>query len=200
MKPYLIILLALSAALAPDGLQAQVNLLQNGSFDDGYNGWTLYYGGLVTINDSTSVQQYADGSTGAVGLGWTSTFYQIIPTVVGQQYDFYFYMADWGPNGVPNNVVSLNPSFGDISLGTASFDGMGHTYLNMGWEKFDYTITADSSTTQVTFYNPGVFPSDSRWPVIDDVWVISVPEPSVSGLIIFGVAISASLLRKQYVA
>ena len=201
MKTYLVTLLAVIAAFAPDGLRAQVNLLQNGSFDEGFNDWILgpTPGGLVTINDPPSVQQYADGSTGAVGLSWTTTLYQNIPTVVGQQYDFYFYMADWGPNGVPNNVVSLNPSFGDISLGTVSFDGAGYTYLNMGWEKFDYTVTADSTTTQVTFYNPGVYPSDSRWPAIDDVWVTSVPEPSVSDLIFLGVAISASLLRKHYV-
>ena len=191
------ILLALILAFGQDRLQAQVNLLRNGSFDNGFTYWTLSYGGLVTINYSTSVQQYADGSTGAVGLSWITTLYQNIPTMIGQQYDFYFYMADWGPNGVPDNVVYLSPSFGDISLGTVSFSGAGHTYLNMGWEKFDFTVTADSTTTPVTFYNPAVYPSNSRWPAIDDVWVTPIPEPSVCGLTLLGVIISASLLRKR---
>ena len=109
-------------------------------------------------------------------------------------------MADRGPDSVPANVVSLNPSFGSTALGTVIFSGAGKTYQDIGWEKFDYTVTATSTSTQIAFYNPGVFPSDTRWPSIDDVWVTPVPEPSVCGFIFLGVPTAASLLRRKYAA
>jgi hypothetical protein len=189
MKTCFAALLVIISVVVPNGLNAQ-NLLQNGSFEVGYSygDWTLSYGGLLNLGGPGAGVQCADGNN-AVGLGWTSTFYQSIPTVVGQKYDFYFYMADWGPNGVPSNVVQLSPSFGDISLGTVSFSGAGHTYQNMGWGKFDYTVIADSIVTQVTFYNPAVFPTDARSPMIDDVSVTPIPEPSVVKLFFLSVSV-----------
>ena len=69
MKTYAVALFAASVVLLTQNFQVRANLLVNGSFDDGFSYWILSYGGLVTINDSTTTQQYADGSTGAVGLG-----------------------------------------------------------------------------------------------------------------------------------
>jgi hypothetical protein len=54
----------------------------------------------------------------------------------------------------------------------------------MGWGKFDYTVTATSATTQLTFYNPGVFLSDTRWPMIDNVWVTPVPETTITAVLL----------------
>ena len=177
MKTLLAALLVSISVIAPHELSAQ-NLLKNGSFEvNGYNYWTLSSGGLVNLGPGSGVN-CADGND-AVGLSWQSTLYQSIPTVAGHKYDFYFYLADWGPDAVPANVVQLSPSFGDLSLGTVSFSGSGHTYQNMGWEKFDYSVIADSTTTQVTFYNPAAYPADARWPMIDDVSVTPIPEPSV---------------------
>jgi hypothetical protein len=197
MKTYLVTLLAVSAAFAPGRLSAQVNLVQNGSFEVNYSfsDWTLSYGSLVNLGGLGSGVQCADGYN-AVGLGWQSTLYQDVPTVVGQQYDFSFYMADWYTDFVHANVVSLNPSFGSTSLGTVSFSGAGKTYQNMGWEEFDYTVTATSTSTQITFYNPGVYPSDTRWPMIDDVWLTTVPEPSVSMLLFLSGAVVLSRCRR----
>ncbi|MGA2867881.1 MAG: DUF642 domain-containing protein [Verrucomicrobiota bacterium] len=173
-------LLVLNAVFASERLQA--NLLQNGSFDNGFTDWTLQGGGLVTINDSSTTQQYAGGSTGAVGLAGTSTLFQDISTVVGQQYSFSFYLAEWGPNYIPDYVMELDPSFGSVSLGQVDFNGSGKTFLNMGWEQFVYTVTATSTTTEVSFYNPLSNYADDGWPAIDAVVVTPMPENAGIGV------------------
>jgi uncharacterized protein DUF642 len=198
IKIYLAKLLALSAAFAPVKLPAQVfvyqpssgvqqNLVYNGSFEMqneyggyDYEGWTLS-GGLVSLGGAASGVQCADG-VNAVGLDAQSSLYQDISTVAGQQYKFSFFMADWGVGSVPPNVVYLNPSFGSTLLGLLSFDGTGKTYQDMGWVEYSYTVVATGTTSRIMFSNP----ADTRWPMIDDVWVTPVPEPTLFGLLVLG--------------
>jgi hypothetical protein len=196
MKTYLLKLLVIIAAFAPSSLPAQVNLVYNGSFeiDNSFSGWTWASGGLFMPGAPGSGIQCADGHN-AIGLRWQATIYQDVATVVGQQYDFSFYLAAAGANGVPMNVVYLNPSFGSTSLGTLSFSGAGKSYQNMGWEKFDYVETATSTSSRITFFNPSVSSSDPSWPMVDNVWLTAVPEPSVTALLFLGGVLLLSRCR-----
>jgi len=165
---------------------AQGNLVNNGSFElnNSHSGWTLA-GGLLNLAGAGSGVQCADGHN-AIGLFWQSSIYQDVPTQVGQQYSFSFYMAQLVPDGLNGNVVSLTPIFGSASLRTVSFDGAGKTSQNMGWVKVEYTVTATSDSSRITFFNPGPFIVDSRWPMIDNVWLTQVPEPSLAVLLGLG--------------
>lgn len=162
-----------------------INLVKNGSFEVGfgYSNWTLSQGGLLNLGGPGAGVQCADGYN-AVGLGWQSTLSQNVTTVVGQRYDFSFYMADWGPDSVPANIVSLDPSFGSTALGTLSFNGAGKSYRNMGWERFDFLVTATSTSTLISFFNPGAFNSDTRWSMIDNVVLTPVPDHSGASILI----------------
>jgi hypothetical protein len=200
MKKMLITLaLVASHAFAPNhALSDQTNLVQNGSFEVGYSysGWTLASGGLFNLGGPGTGVQSADGFN-AIGLGWQSTFYQNVPTAAGQQYVFSFFIAQLGPDAGPANVVSLQPSFGGTSLGTANFSGAGHTDQSMGWQKFDYTVTATSISSQISFFNPGTFISDNRWPMIDNVSLTSIPEPTTNALLVLTGAMVLSRCRQS---
>lgn len=160
------------------------NLILNGNFDlnPTFNDWNL--NGTSVYLSSASGVQFVNGDGGAVGLDWQSTLSQAVPTVAGQQYILSFYMADWASGGsVPNNVVELTPSFGAVSLGTDTFNGAGNTYQNMGWEQFDYTVTATSSSTTLSFENPGVSGVNGQWAMLDEVDLTLAPEPSEASLL-----------------
>jgi Protein of unknown function (DUF642) len=184
LRASLTALLALAAAALTARCSAQ-NLVQNGSFEDAYSGWS-FSGGLVKVDDPRV--QCEDGTT-TIGVNWESSLYQDIPTVAGQRYDFSFYMADWFTDAIHSNVVSLNVTFGSTSLGTVSFNGVGKGYQNMGWKQFDYIVMADSASSRITFFNPGVPYTDTRFPMIDNVSVSAIPEPTTVSLLLSAAAV-----------
>jgi len=148
------------------------NVVYNGSFEVNYNydGWTIAGGGLLILGGPAAHIECADGYN-AVGLGWQTTFYQDVPTVVGQQYRLSFYMAAWGPDYVPSNTVYLTLSFGGTTLETVSFDGTGKSYRHMGWEKHEYLVRAGGPMSRIAFFDPAVVLSIGT-PMIDDVRLI----------------------------
>jgi hypothetical protein len=197
MRAYLAAVLTMAASIVPNKLCLGQGLVQNGSFELGYSfsGWTLS-GGAVNLGGPGAGVQCADGYN-AVGLDWQSTLYQDVPTVIGQRYDFRFYMADWFTDSVHSNVVSLNVSFGSTSLGTVSFSGAGKSFQNMGWQRFDYAVTATTASSRIAFFNPGAFDSDTRFSMIDEVSLTAIPEPSMSVLLFLGLLMALSSYSRR---
>jgi len=197
MRTILSVLFAFSTVFASGKLYADGNLVQNGSFEinNGYVDWTLSSGTLMT----GTCLQYEDGYNG-VALGPNGVLYQDIPTVPGLLYDFSFYLAEWGPSGVPANVVSLTPSLGSTAFDPVNFDGTGKTFQCMGWQKFEYLVFASNATTRVAFYNASTNAAEYGWPMIDNVSVtsmISVP-PSKPGLALALKSVSGKLTTTAF--
>jgi hypothetical protein len=202
MKNQHVFLTLVITALAPYKLAAQgysQNLVQNGSFEVNYSysGWTLAGGTLVNLGGPGAGVQCADGFN-AIGLGWQASVYQDVPTVVGQLYDLSFYMANWDANSVPANVVSLIVSFGGSSVGSPTFSGAGHTYQSMGWQRFDYTVTATSTESRIMFFNPALVNSDTGFAMIDNASLVSIPEPTAGELLTMSGIIAFLRCRRTF--
>ncbi|MGO8675903.1 MAG: DUF642 domain-containing protein [Limisphaerales bacterium] len=187
-RAYLAALLTAGVVLGPTTSSAQGNLVFNGSFESAnlLAGWTGS-GYLTNGGWAGSQLQCPDGHS-AAGLAPQASIYQDVPTVVGQQYDFSFYMAAWGPNTMPPTVVLLSPSFGAASLGTVSFSSSGQFGQDMGWEWHDYTVTATTPSTRIMFLNTSPT-STWAWDDIDEVSVTVIPEPSCSALLLLAGAV-----------
>jgi hypothetical protein len=181
-------ILAAGAVFAPTKSSAQGNLVVNGSFESAnlLAGWTG--SGYLTNGGWAGLQLQCPDGNSAAGLAPQASIYQDIPTVVGQQYDFSFYMAAWGPNTMPPTVVLLSPSFGATSLGTVSFNSSGQFDQNMGWQWHDYTVTATTPSSRIMFLNTSPT-STWAWDDIDEVSVTAIPEPSCSALLLLAGAV-----------
>jgi choice-of-anchor C domain-containing protein len=185
------------------GATARANLIVNPSFEQGdfggspsyrrvaagstvLTGWTV---GGVAIDWHNAlefqsprsgdkvVDLHLDGATGGLG-----TISQTVATVVGEQYELGFWLAGPGINfGFPNprfvvvNIAGLQRSFSaPASLNT-----------NVQWFEQRLAFRAIASTTTVTFSSPagGV----GFWgPLLDDVRLQVVPEPSSLALAAMG--------------
>jgi hypothetical protein len=159
-------------ALAVTVLFAQTafaDLVTNGGFEDGFNGWTLDQPAWTQIDDGTwapyilphTGKYYAD--FGSADADTPNIITQSLATTIGQSYKVSFWLANDG--GTPANFY-------------ADFDGSHLTTLEnppafLDWVQYSYTVTPSTSSSALTFtfYQvPGYFH-------LDDVSVSAVPLP-----------------------
>jgi choice-of-anchor C domain-containing protein len=202
--------LGIAAALAFFGAglpaSAAVNLIQNGSFEEGaYNfdlpafntlnfgstvitGWTVG-GHSIDWIDTHWVEGPAAGnrSVDLSGLGLGSVASQTFTVTPGQTYEVSFLMA-----GNPDNGPSIKTL--DVSLSSSSghvfnFDTTGRSLGAMGWEEKSFTFVALGSTETIMFTSlGGGGPNPFYGPALDLVSVSAVPEPSTWALMLLGFA------------
>jgi hypothetical protein len=171
-------------------LTAQQNIVQNGSFENGYQngpvdwGWTYIPGLALGFPDA------ADGSNWADVYG---TLFQTLQTTPGQEYQLQFALS--------GNFNISAPSFADVlwdgvNIGNASWSPAGHNINNMGWVWVDFDVTAPTSSSLLTFENPFVGDGSGRIPRIDAVSVEAVPEPAGIWLLCFGLLAFCGLTNR----
>ena len=217
MKLSSVIAIAALAAIATSA-HASTNLLTNGSFENGFTGWTLsgttgdgYPESVITYNNSAPYPTGAFNesvpadtfSTASPDAAGTHAAYfvsdeanelltQTVSLVAGRSYTAGFdYYAPF--NGSANN--------GDALL-TGFINGVGSTMLNLGtvtpgaWNEFTYAFTATASgPTQAGFeFEAANVPSKDI--VIDRAFITSaVPEPSSWIMMLGGIALMGAALR-----
>jgi hypothetical protein len=177
--------LALAVSLTAASANAS-ELIANGGFEDGFNGWDNQAGGWFlsgsAAGPATEGAQYA--STGCVES--YCTVEQTIATTVGATYDFSF--AFNPGSDVENGGASTLAYFGATQVASV---GTGP----QGWTTYNFTgLTATSTTTNIRFTGY----QDPAWNGLDAVSVTQaggVPEPASWALMLTGFLGAGAVLR-----
>jgi len=187
MKKSMILAILLTVFLTSTSFGAQLGLVVNGDFEQGSTGW--WSGGLFTLIATTSLSHSGSkaalfGSDGADGFIVQSA---PIITVVGQEYDFSFWLQNDG--GTPNDFSAY---FGTNKvLGLVNAAAFGYTF-------YDYHVIADSTSTTLKFTGMNS-PAFFR---LDDVSVMAIngvhtPEPGTMVLLGGGLVGLAAYGRRR---
>jgi Protein of unknown function (DUF642) len=125
---------------------------------------------------------------------------QTFSTVIGQQYQFTGYFASEGNGGPASTSVLINGnSIGTATTGSGAGNNPGPDFNNLVWTVESFYFTASSTSTTLTLQDATMVPfKDSYYnPIIDNVSVVAVPEPSVLAMTVAGALCFASLRRKS---
>lgn len=206
-KTFIVMLAMLGAVLGAS--LAHANLIQNGSFETAgvdpgnvfisiakgstqINNWVV----MTTLPDGIdytggSFWQHADGSR-SLDLNHDAPggIQQTFTTSPGTSYLVTFWMAG-NPFGGPA-VKTMEVSAGGTTA-SYSFDIIGFTDINMGWEKETFIFTASSSATILSFLSTTTIAGAANYygPALDMVDVEVVPIPPSIILMGFGLAAMA---------
>ena len=159
-----------SFTIAPSA-QAQ-ELLTNGSFEQGFSGWTLSPGNFSNVGSDpmfahTGTRNAFLESTNSIGF-----LSQTFNTVVGQQYSISFFYA--------NDELDSANMFAAFFNGTQGFSISNAPVT--GYQLATFTAVANSTTSTLQFQ----FRNDVDFFRLDTVSVI--PEPSTNALMILSAA------------
>lgn len=208
-------IIGIAVAISALAGQASGSVLVNGSFEEGpasVDGWYRVYDGDSTtipgwvvksllpdrdIDIVTTYWQQTDGnrSLDLSGLWGPGGIAQTFSTTPGNRYDVSFMMA--GNPGFRDQPRPSHLTY-DMNLTTAgqtgsfSFDVFGHSYVDMGWEQRSWSFVADSTSTELWFYQVGD-PYPTAGPALDNVEVFDrgpavVPAPS-AGVCLVGIGV-----------
>jgi choice-of-anchor C domain-containing protein len=200
-----------------------VNLIQNGSFENGtgdapsgsfateptgstnITDWTVVSSGTQSSTDAVDwingYWQAADG-THSVDLNGLQNggVYQDIVTVPGKTYEVTFDMAG-NPDGAPALkllVVSANPVSNTTTPGVDGFFTVlgTPTRSDMNWTPESYSFVATSTLTMLEFSSADN-PNTPFGPALDNVSAFAVPEPATWSMMLFGFGGLGAALRSR---
>ena len=183
---------------------AGINLIANGSFEQGtlgigsFQGWQTDLGDISTFVDSSGLTgpDYGDAIDGlwAAYFGTTaadggSSIWQTLATAPNQGYLLSFDLAN--DNGGLSSLKSFLVSAGNSTA--FSFSGAA----DQNYVHYEFPFIASSGATEVEFSGA----NDNGYFELDNVVVASVPEPATSALLLLGaVAIGTAFRRSRHQA
>lgn len=176
--------------IASTAAQAQ-NLVANPGFETGdFTGWT------VTGENASVESDVGRGGGFAASFGGlapdVNVLTQTLLTQVGQQYTLTFFAQTPEFNIPPGSPNSLTVSFSG-----AIVDGPLTVPDNPTYQQFRYTVTADSTSTELRFE----ISNDPDFTQLDDISVIAVsaaaPEPSALAFVLTGIGIARLVRRRR---
>jgi hypothetical protein len=198
-----------------------VNLVLNGSFESGsFSQNSIYPGRMSLANGSTVINNWVAGR-GTENLWWMqapnynaqsgnfavdldsngtapfSFIEQTFSTIVGQQYQFAGYFASEGNGGPASTSVLINGNLiGTATTGSGAGDP-GPGFNNLIWTPASFAFTASSTSSTLRLQDATVVAFDGVYynPIIDNISVMPVPEPS-SGLL-FAVLLGLFVLGRK---
>lgn len=165
------IMVAAVLACAAGIASASTNLVTNGDFSSGLDGWTV-----IGNADNTA------GGAGvliAAGNG-DGSLSQALSTIPGGSYAVSFDLMGWGD--APSYFTA---SFGGVQI----YDVIG----GLPSIHFSEIQTAATSSTLLQF----TYRNDFEWYVLTDVAVIAVPEPEVCATLLSGLALLGFTGRRK---
>lgn len=156
------------------------NIVSNGSFEDILDGggsfpfWQTRGGLNAFINEGAKVAKGVNCVF--IGGNPTGEMWQDLNTVIGQTYEFSFYERGDDPNQ-PERHSLLAVFWGQQEVGTFVRTN------KPGWNYHVYSVTADSTTTRIDFFQNSSSIGEHGFPGVDGVSVVAVPEPSITCLV-----------------
>jgi len=165
-------IIVLSLSVAAFAGSASANLITNGDFS------TRTFAGWTSWGDSTNQSVYAWVPTGAnFGLNYTGSadasggIYQILSTVVGQEYTISFAISSdftgrYNVTAQFNNEMLLNLKDSGV-------------YSNIAHHTYSFTTVATKVQSDLRFG----FMSDDGWVYLDNVSVTATPAPGAIALL-----------------
>ena len=153
----------------PPAVEIAGNMVQNGTFEAGNDGWTTYQG-------STTIEKAA--YTGKLGMhltgagGWGAMAVQSIATKVGQKYSFTAVLK----------TVAVGANIQIKGADDAKL--VGKWFSTADWTQISLEFTADSTSTNIVFCGAGNGSAESVY--LDDVCVTPLQSESFDGYIYNG--------------
>jgi hypothetical protein len=159
------------------------NIVQNGNFQSYFANWS---GNVPAIlgNWPTVPNDYA---------ALANDFYQVLPTITGQQYSLSFYAAAdlyFGPS-VNINVALNSATLASFATPPYVYNPQVNRYEQMHWQQLTYSFFASSSTTRLEFIDMNTY--DFGFAAVS---VVPVPEPTSWALMLIG-GIAMVIARKR---
>ena len=166
----IISLILLSIILSSASIMAEQNLILNGDFEepgvssDNSNGWITFEkgqiigSGWIVEENSVDIHQreysipwHTISGLQALDLSGDSPgcIDQDIDTEPGKKYELSFYMA--ANLACAPSTVSLKLYINNNIIDTVSFNTVGHSFQNMGWQLHKYKFNATDSVTRIKF-------------------------------------------------
>ncbi|MGA2684820.1 MAG: PEP-CTERM sorting domain-containing protein [Verrucomicrobiota bacterium] len=172
------------------------NLLVNGGFDLGFDGWDGTYG----LYSGPMNPPALSGNTVADLDGGEPSMFQSFTTVPGVTYQVSWgrRLPDLDGNGIPIIGESfVGPGLLNVNLNGQDIQDLVQNRTTWSFYTVNFVATGTGSllsfnVSQSIFVGGGFQPSDSVF--LDNVSAIAVPEPSVCGLLLIG---AAFLVRRQ---
>jgi Protein of unknown function (DUF642) len=212
------------ACLASLNVKAQ-NLILNGSFEFGsFVQNSIYPGRMSLSTGSTAINNWVLGNAPAGFLWWMqapdynaedgnfsldldsngnspfSFAQQTFSTIIGQQYQFTGYFAsEFNAGPASTSILIDGSSIGTETTGSGIANGPGPGFNNLIWTSASFNFIASSTSTTLTLLDATTAPGgDGAYynPIVDNVSVVAVPEPSVLGLASAGLLYFVSFKRK----
>jgi hypothetical protein len=118
---------------------------------------------------------------------------QTFSTTIGQQYQVSGYFSSEGNGGPAQTSVLINGNLlGSVTAGSGVGE-VGPGWTDLVWKNASFLFTATSTSSTLRFQDAtaGLYN-----PLIDNVSVVSVPEPSIFGLASVALLACAGLRRK----
>lgn len=132
------------------------------------------------------------------GTGGAGTISQTFDTLPGQQYLIEFWMSgNAGPLGATSaDTKSLLVSWNSGTVANASYvHQVGDGWSNLRWEDHAVVVTAVGTSSTLAFTSTSTFYADAG-PLVDDIRITPIPEPSAVAAALGGLALLAATLRR----
>ncbi|HVK12383.1 MAG TPA: choice-of-anchor C family protein [Gemmataceae bacterium] len=184
-----VLLLAAALGAAPKTKDKPVNLVVNGSFEEGpefevykpldpdstaMKGWVVTRGQIDIVVHTGDEWKAADGKRaldlhGSPGFGGVK---QTLPTKAGQKYRVEFKMTTNMTGADPRVKMAVRAAGADKEF---ELESGGRTHADPKWEKLTWEFTAKGDKTELEFHtamSPPAYPFGG--PMLDDVRVIAI--------------------------
>jgi hypothetical protein len=200
MKSTIWLTLAAVTIVCGTASAAGVNLVTNGSFEQGtlgigsFQGWQTFLGDISTFVDSsgqtgTKYGQATDGLWaayfGSTAADGGASISQTLATTVNQDYLLSFDLAN--DNGGLSPINSFVVSVGNVTAFSFT-DSPNQNFIH-----YQYAFDATSSATLLKFLGS----NDNSYFELDNVSVVAIPEPSAVSLLFFGSMAIGFVLRNR---